>query len=117
MQRRYRLRRSADFDLFRRSDQRWHHPLVVLVIKVNGLPFSRFAFLASKKVGKATRRNRAKRLLREAVRERFDSIRPGWDCLLIAKRGTSQAQYQEVKVAVEELLNRAQLILVSEQRD
>ncbi len=114
MLRRYRLRHSADFDLLRRSDQRWHDPLVVLVVKANGLPFSRFAFIASKKVGKATRRNRAKRLLREAIAEQFDSIRPGWDCLLIAKQRTSQAQYQEVGDAVAELLKRAQLILDSE---
>ena len=114
MRRRYRLRRSADFDLLRRSNQRWHDPLVVLIVKANGLPFSRFAFIASKKVGKATRRNRAKRLMREAMTEQFDGISPGWDCLLIAKQRTSQAQYQDVRDAVEELLKRAQLLIVSE---
>jgi ribonuclease P protein component len=114
MQRRYRLRHKADFELLRRSNQRWHDSLVVLVIKPNGLPNSRFAFVASKKVGKATSRNRAKRLLREAIRENFGSIKPGWDCLLIARRKTSQANYKEVKAAVTDMLDQAQLLTVTE---
>lgn len=86
----------------------------MLVIKENRLPYSRFAFLTSKKVGKATSRNRAKRLLREAVRDYFDSISPGWDCLFIAKQRCSQAHYREVKATVELLFRQAQLLLDSE---
>lgn len=114
MRRRYRLRRSTEFEQLRHSKLRWHSPFVVLVIKENSLPHSRFAFLASKKVGKATSRNRAKRLLREAVWDYFDSISTGWDCLLIATKKCSQAQYQEVKAAVELLFRQAQLMLDSE---
>jgi len=109
MQSRYRLRRKADFDRLRRSGRRWRHPLVSLVTVANDRQDSRFAFVASIRVGKATTRNRAKRLLREVVRQQFGEIQSGWDCLLIARRSTATANYSEVEAAVYKLFIQAGL--------
>jgi ribonuclease P protein component len=113
MQRPYRLRHPADFERLRHEGQRWHHPLAVLVTGANNQPISRFAFLASRRVGKAVARNRARRLLREAVRLKLDDIQRGWDCLFIARRDTPGASYQEVEAAVGQLLGRAGLLLLA----
>ena len=46
----------------------------------------RFGLTASKKVGKAVARNRARRRLREAARALLPELgRPGWDYVLIAR--------------------------------
>lgn len=113
MQRPYRLRHPADFERLRNEGRRWHHPLAVLVIGANNQSISRFAFLASKRVGKAVARNRARRLLREAVRLKLDEIEKGWDCLFIARQATSEASFQEVDAAVGQLLGRAGLLSLS----
>jgi ribonuclease P protein component len=110
MQRPFRLRHPADFERLRREGRRWHHPLAVLVAGANNQPISRFAFLASRRVGKAVVRNRARRLLREAVRLKLDDIQKGWDCLFIARRETSEASFWEVEAAVGQLLDRAGLL-------
>jgi ribonuclease P protein component len=110
MRRRFRLRRSTDFDLLWRHGKRWHHPFVVLIVRRNGQQTSRFGFLASKRVGNAIERNRAKRLLREAVRQQLDEIRNGWDCLFIAKRETVEASFADVEAAVSHLLRNGGLI-------
>ena len=106
----YRLKRTSDVALVRQQGQSWRHPLLILLIRANGQEISRFAFVASRFVGKAVVRNRVKRLLREAVRHHLPHIATGWDCLLIARVGLSQASLAEVNSAVVQLLTRAHLL-------
>ena len=50
----------------------------------------RIGFTCSKKVGNAVARNRARRRLREAARSALAPIaRPGWDYVLIGRRGAT----------------------------
>ena len=53
-------------------------------------------------------RNRLKRLLREIMR--LESLRPGWDIVLMARSAAVGAQYHELEGAVTKLLARAQLL-------
>jgi ribonuclease P protein component len=80
------------------------------VAGLNGRPLSRFAFSASRQVGHAVLRNRAKRLLRASVYSKLAEVEPGWDCLLIARERTPHASYAEVEAAVAQLLSRAGLL-------
>lgn len=107
---RYRLRRSADLEKVRQSGRSWRHPLAILATGENGLDVSRFAFIASRRVGNAVQRNRAKRLLREAVYQHLPEIKLGWDCIFIARAPLPQATFAEVDTAVFQLFRRAKLL-------
>jgi ribonuclease P protein component len=106
----HRLKHTSDVALVRKQGQSWRHPLLILLVRANGQEISRFAFVASRFVGKAVVRNRAKRLLREVVRHYLPYMATGWDCLLIARVGLSQASLEEVNAAVVQLLTRAHLL-------
>jgi len=114
LQSKHRLRRPADVKRVRQHGKSRHHPLFVLLVHPNELSVARFAFIASRRVGKAVQRNRAKRVLREAVRLQLDKIAPGWDCVLIARPTILQASFAEVETAVLQLLKRAKLLTVPE---
>ncbi len=112
MNRSFSLRSGADFQRVWDDGKSWSHPLVILRARANGMAQCRFGFVAGKKVGKSTRRNRSKRLMREAIRHRLPTILPGWDIVLIARSGAEQAELKDVAAAIETLLQCAQLVVI-----
>jgi len=93
----------------RKEGRSWVHPLLVLSALPNGLGYSRFGFSTSKHLGKATVRNRARRLMREAVRLEQHNIKSGWDVVFTGRKALTKARFEEVREAVKELLQRAGL--------
>jgi len=109
VQRQYRLREKRQFQQVRGEGRCWAHPLCVLCVAPNHLPYSRFGFSVSRRIGGAVVRNRVKRQLREIVRRRMAHIKPGYDVVLIARRPIVRATHEERVNAVETLLRRARL--------
>ena len=82
----------------------------MLIALPNQLDKSRFGVVAGKAIGKAVQRNRAKRLLRVAVRSHLEIIHPGWDVVLIARRSLTQANSEQTRNALAVLLHKAKLV-------
>ena len=112
MNRRYRLKSSADFRRVRRTGKSYAHPLVILIVAPNMLDKSRCGFVAGKAMGSAVVRNRAKRRLRAALQSLIKEIPAGWDIILIARPLLLKAPWDELKEAIANLLKRANLIMV-----
>lgn len=134
MQRKFRLTRSEDFKRVRRSGKSYAHPLVVLIVQVHdkrSSPMDRrdtaasntsdesstdhsrlkIGVAAGRTVGTAVYRNRAKRLLREAMRPLIPNITAGLDLILIARPGLVAASLEETRNALLTLLQRAQILI------
>jgi ribonuclease P protein component len=109
MNRRHRLAHSEDFARVRRQGRSWSHVLLVLLAARNGLAYTRFGFVVSKRVGMAVVRNRVRRLMREAARARLDQIASGWDIVLIARSPIVQADLNRIGEALDSLLQKAGL--------
>jgi ribonuclease P protein component len=70
----------------------------------NGLDRSRVGVTAGRGVGGAVVRNRAKRLLREAVRRHVGHTRSGWDIVLIARPALISAPWPSLTEAIDQLM-------------
>lgn len=81
---------------------------VVFFYKKNGLPYSRTGFLASRKVGNAVKRNRARRLMKESFRL-MAPLPAGYDMIFIARNTIDGKSCQEVKRSIESAVRRAGL--------
>jgi ribonuclease P protein component len=109
MERRVRLRRTSDVRRVYDQGRSWTHPFLVLIARPNGLDLSRVGVTASRRVGGAVARNRAKRLLREAARRLYSQFGSGWDVMLVARAGILGVKEPQVEEALASLLRRAEL--------
>jgi ribonuclease P protein component len=99
----------------RRTGKSYAHPLVVLVAQASETKENlRVGVTAGKTTGTAIHRNRAKRLLREAMRTLIPSIASGWDLILIARPALVTASLADTRSALINVLTRARLISTDE---
>jgi ribonuclease P protein component len=110
VQRKFRLTRSEDFKRVRRAGKSYAHPFVVLVAQPSELKLIRIGVAAGKTTGTAVDRNRAKRLLREAIRPLIPSLASGWDLILIARPALVSASLADASQALTTLLQRASIL-------
>ena len=80
------LRRPADFKRVYARRRSVSDSWLIVYACENGLPHLRLGLSVSRKVGKATRRNRLRRLYREAFRLTRHEMPGGLDLVLIPRR-------------------------------
>ena len=109
MAKRLALTRRAQYLAVYESGRAFAENLLVIKILANGLDTTRVGFSVTKDIGKATVRNRVKRLLKENVR--LLGIKDGWDIVFIARRGIVDADYHKLRASAVKLLRRADLLI------
>lgn len=78
------IRRGADFDSVFRQGSRARSDLMVVAVRENGLAYSRLGLSVGKRIWKsAVRRNRIRRIFREAFRLGQQDLPVGLDIVLI----------------------------------
>lgn len=65
----------------------------------------RLGLVVGRRLGKAVRRNRIKRLLREFFRRHKRQL-PAWDLIIMAKKGAAELSYPQVEAELARLLLR-----------
>jgi ribonuclease P protein component len=92
-----RLRRRTEFKAVEGGGRRVAGRFVILIAQPNGQPVHRLGLVASRRVGGAVVRNRAKRRLREVFRRRMPAgdLR-GLDIVAIAKADIVRAPFDAV---------------------
>ncbi len=111
MERRDRLRHTRDVRRVYEEGKSWAHKLLVLIVRPGDdqdhQDHARVGVTASRKLGNAVARNRAKRLMREAARRVYAQFDDSWDVVLIARPQILQAKEAQVEEALMTLIEQA----------
>ena len=104
------LRKKSDFTGIYSKGRSVGDRYVVVFYRKNNLPYTRKAFLASKKVGNSVRRNRARRLMKESYRLTNMKVPEGYDLIFIARNTIVDAKCAEVRKSLESALRRTGVV-------
>jgi len=107
---RERLKLRSDISLLFQVGKSVQNEDYVIIYKKNRLDYSRIAVSVRKKFGKANRRNRIRRWVKECFRTNKNRIPKGYDFLVIARRPLSNkfenSTYWSVSGSLIELFER-----------
>ncbi len=110
MAKRLALTRRSQYLAVYKSGKAAADKLLVIKALPNRLDALRVGFSVTKDIGKATVRNRVRRLLKENIRLMI--IKSGWDMVLIARRPVAGVDYHEINRSITKLLNRLDLMVI-----
>ncbi len=110
MERGSSLRKNEDFKRVRRRGQSAAHPYLVVFWLSNENLGPRIGISASRALGGAVQRNRAKRIIRAGLQPLVKRLQPDLDLVLMARTGIRDAKSTQVQAALEALLSRAGLL-------
>ena len=99
-----RIRRRTEFERIYNRGVKIHSRYATVFLLANERGIGRLGIAATRKLGGAVRRNRAKRLIREVFRR--NKIAPGFDVVVVPKRDLLEASLDALEADYRNLLNR-----------
>jgi ribonuclease P protein component len=100
-----RIRRRPEFQRVYKDGIRVHGRTLTLFLLPSGGPSGRLGVAATKKIGGAVERNRAKRLIREVFRR--NKVSPGFDVVVVPKRELLGNSLAALELEFQQTLERA----------
>ncbi len=94
-----RIRRGPEFKRVVKKGKKHRNRYFTLHILPGGESRARLGVIASRHVGNAVSRNRAKRILREAFRRQFPKLLAGTDFVAVARRSIAEAEPKDIEKA------------------
>ena len=109
------LKKSGFQKVYKRAKGYAETTMVMLCI-ANGNHQNKLGVVASKKVGGAVVRNRARRRLKELYRNSEQNLRIGYDIVLIARSGIEKAEHPTLKKSFIQLAKRHKIWVQAEKK-
>lgn len=107
---RYRpIRRNSEFARCYARGKSYVHPQLVLYVLKNKSKRTRVGLTATKKIGGAVQRNRARRVMRAAIAEHLDYNIGGYDLVFVARAQTTRIKSTQLSKTVAKLFAQAGL--------
>jgi len=111
-----KLTKPIDIKRVKNEGITYPHPLVVMIVHPNPSSIVRYCIIAGRKIGKAVKRNRVKRIIKAALSEIHhkyteNNFSTGWDILFIARSSLLRIKTPHLIPIIEDLLTQAKILI------
>ena len=104
------LKDNRDFSRLYKKGKSYVSPVLVTYVLKNKTDNLRFGITTGKKVGKAVKRTRARRVIRAAYFELYPEIRQGYEFVFVARGKTPYVKSQDICKAMKKHLKSANVL-------
>ncbi len=104
------IKKNRDFRRLYSAGKTAANSLLVVYCRRNKLAINRLGLTVGTRIGKAVKRNRVRRLIREAYRLREGDLRRGYDIVVVARTRAAEATYWQIDAALAALFRKVGLL-------
>ena len=106
----YRLKKRYQFNYVYRVGKTCHGKFLLLVFSSSKNKNVKIGVSVSKKVGNSVKRNRVRRLIREAAKEYLNVMKINFNIIIVAKQAIEGKTLAEITEDLGEVLKKADLV-------
>lgn len=104
-----KINKSSEYNCIYKTGRRIQGKHIIIFIRDNDEAFNRFGIVASKKVGNAVKRNRAKRQIRAVISKNSNILNNGFDIIIIARASIKGMSFALIERDFLYIMKRARL--------
>ena len=105
------LKDNRDFSRLYKRGKSFVSPYLVTYVMKNKSDNLRFGITTGKKIGKAVKRSRARRVIRASYYELFPNLKTGYDFVFVARGKTPYVKMQTIRKAMSMHLKSAGVLI------
>src|SRR5690554_677984 len=103
MKKKKRLRKNMEFKKVYKARKNFWNRNLILYIKRNGTKETRIGVSITRKVGNAVVRNKLKRRIKELNRRYIESLKEGYDIVIIPKKNAVNLSFKDLESALKHI--------------
>ena len=111
------LKNNREFGMVYNQRESYANKYLVMYLRSNDLDYSRLGISVSKKVGNSVVRHRITRLIRESYRLNRNSIKDGYDIVIVARVTAKGKNYHDIESAFMHLAKLHQILKDNDEKD
>lgn len=103
MEKKNRLRKNMEFKKVYKARKNFWNRNLILYIKRNGTKETRIGVSITRKVGNAVVRNKLKRRIKELNSRHIESLKAGYDIVIIPKKNAVDLSFKDLESALKHI--------------